>query len=99
MIAPPNEPPPPPFDPAAAAQRHRRAVVPLRARAAPAAVDVKVGTEASGGLFVAPKRGATQQGPMILDPSGRLVWFDPLPGNEQAFDFRTQTYSGKPVLT
>ena len=36
---------------------------------------------------------------MILDPSGELVWFHPLPGDEQVFDFRTQTYRGKPVLT
>jgi hypothetical protein len=52
-----------------------------------------------GSIFVAPKRGATQQGPMILDRAGRLVWFKPLPGDEQAFDFRAQTYRGRPVLT
>jgi hypothetical protein len=52
-----------------------------------------------GSIFVAPKRGATQQGPMILDEAGRLVWFRPLAGMEQAFDFRAQTYRGRPVLT
>jgi Arylsulfotransferase (ASST) len=52
-----------------------------------------------GSVFVAPKRGATQQGPMILDAAGELVWFQPLPGDEQAFDFRAQTYRGEPVLT
>ncbi len=36
---------------------------------------------------------------MILDEAGRLVWFLPLRGDEQAFDFREQTYRGRPVLT
>ena len=36
---------------------------------------------------------------MILDGAGRLVWFLPLRGDEQAFDFRAQTYRGRPVLT
>jgi hypothetical protein len=56
-------------------------------------------TARPGSIFVAPKRGATQQGPMILDEAGRLVWFRPLPGDEQAFDFRAQSYRGSPVLT
>jgi Arylsulfotransferase (ASST) len=52
-----------------------------------------------GSVFVAPKRGATQRGPMIVDEAGELVWFSPLPGDEQAFDFRAQSYRGRPVLT
>ena len=36
---------------------------------------------------------------MILDETGELVWFRPLRGNDQAFDFRAQTYRGEPVLT
>jgi hypothetical protein len=36
---------------------------------------------------------------MILDERGRVVWFHPLDGDEQAFDFRAQEYRGKPVLT
>jgi len=62
-------------------------------------VDQSSDEATAGSIFVAPKRGATQQGPMILDASGELVWFDPLPGNDQAFDFRAQTYQGKRVLT
>ena len=50
-------------------------------------------------MFVAPKVGASQRGPMIIDPSGELVWFHPLSGTAQAFDFRAQTYDGEPVLT
>ena len=67
----------------------------------PPAIRVDQSSDAAraGSIFVAPKRGATQQGPMIIDRSGELVWFDPLPGNDQAFDFRAQTYKGKPVLT
>ena len=56
-------------------------------------------TEAAGDLFTAPYRGAGQNGPMITDTSGNLVWFDPLPNGLEAFDFRTQTYAGQPVLT
>ena len=67
----------------------------------PPAIGVEEASERArpGSIFVAPKRGATQQGPMILDEAGRLVWFLPLPGDEQAFDFRAQTYRGRPVLT
>jgi hypothetical protein len=67
----------------------------------PPAIEVETASEWAqpGSIFVAPKRGATQQGPMILDEAGRLVWFRPLRGDVQAFDFRAQTYRGKPVLT
>jgi hypothetical protein len=54
---------------------------------------------AAGRVFVAPKRGATQVGPLILDDAGEPIWFHPLTGNDQAFDFRAQTYRGEPVLT
>jgi hypothetical protein len=36
---------------------------------------------------------------MIVDPAGELVWFHPLEGNTQAFDFRAQRFEGKRVLT
>ena len=62
-------------------------------------VEKASGRARPGSIFVAPKRGATQQGPMILDEAGRLVWFLPLRGDEQAFDFRAQTYRRRPVLT
>jgi hypothetical protein len=63
------------------------------------AVTTSSGRAAPGSVFVAPKRGATAQGPMIIDDAGDLVWFEPLQGDEQAFDFRAQTYNGEPVLT
>jgi hypothetical protein len=41
-----------------------------------------------------------QAGLMILDTNGELVWFRPLPGgHEIPFNFRVQTYKGKPTLT
>ena len=52
---------------------------------------------APGFVFVAPKKGAIQKGPEIVDNRGQPVWFDPVPA--QATDFRVQRYRGKPVLT
>jgi Arylsulfotransferase (ASST) len=61
----------------------------------------------SGYVFVAPKRGvlAPQRGPgqnglMILDDSGQLVWFYALQDKgKSATDFKVQAYRGRPVLT
>jgi Arylsulfotransferase (ASST) len=57
--------------------------------------------EASPGeLLLAPYSGPGQYGPMILDESGSLLWFDPLtPAGARAADLRVQSYEGKPVLT
>jgi outer membrane protein assembly factor BamB len=101
VIANPSTLPPPPFDdaerPAARGVRRFRSRPDLR----PPAVAVETDSPDSqpGKVFVAPKRGPTQQGPMIVDRNGTLVWFHPLPGDEQAFDFRTQRYRDEPVLT
>ena len=54
---------------------------------------------APGDLFVAPQFGPVQNGPMILDSGGNLVWFKPLASGQLAADFLVQTYRGKPVLT
>jgi hypothetical protein len=51
---------------------------------------------AQGFVFVAVKKGAGQDGPMILDNQGRLVWFSK---DRYATDFKVQTYKGEPVLT
>jgi hypothetical protein len=101
VVARENEPPPLTFDPPP--QLDDRGVQRFASRPdlRPPAVRIGTATDAAtaGSVFVAPKRGKTQQGPMIVDHDGGLVWFDPLPGSEQAFDFRSQTYRGKPVLT
>jgi hypothetical protein len=53
-----------------------------------------------GDLFLAPYSGPGQYGPMILDESGSVLWFDPLsPAGARAADFRVQQYGGRPVLT
>ena len=54
---------------------------------------------APGYVFLAPKGGRGQEGVMIIDDRGELVWFKPVPRNRIATDFRVQTYEGKPVLT
>ena len=54
---------------------------------------------APGDEFVAPYRGPGQAGPMILEPSGGLVWFKPLPADTSATNLGVQEYAGKPVLT
>ncbi|HWK26683.1 MAG TPA: arylsulfotransferase family protein [Solirubrobacter sp.] len=53
---------------------------------------------APGLVFLAPKAGRGQDGPMIIDNAGRLVWFKAMKGKIAA-DFRVQAYQGKPVLT
>ncbi|MBA3807498.1 MAG: arylsulfotransferase family protein [Solirubrobacterales bacterium] len=52
-----------------------------------------------GELFLAPYSGPGQYGPMILDESGRLVWFKALAQGTRAADFRVQSYGGAPVLS
>jgi hypothetical protein len=54
-----------------------------------------------GDIFVAPQFGPVQNGPMILDSSGRLLWFDPFPISRKQLvtDFRVQNLYGAPVLT
>src|SRR4051795_4118991 len=53
---------------------------------------------APGLVFLAPKAGRGQDGPMIINDRGQTVWFKATPGKIPA-DFRVQSYFGKPVLT
>jgi Arylsulfotransferase (ASST) len=61
---------------------------------------VEVATQAHdtapGYVFIAPKVGVGQDGPMIVDNLGRLVWFSK---GRYARDFKVQRYRGEPVLT
>lgn len=52
-----------------------------------------------GDFLLAPKGGPAAGGPMIVNGSGQLVWFDPLPLGVNSSDLRVQTYAGQPVLT
>lgn len=54
---------------------------------------------APGDEFLAPYGGPGQAGPMILDQSGNLIWFKPMPANTSATNLQVQEYEGKPVLT
>ena len=54
---------------------------------------------APGDLFISPDSGPGQPGAMIVEPSGRLVWFQPMARNLEAMDLRVQQYFGNPVLT
>ena len=36
---------------------------------------------------------------MVVDDAGRVRWFKPLPGGEEAYDLRVQRYRGEPVIT
>ncbi len=59
--------------------------------------------QAPGLIFMDSHNGVGQQGPMILDQTGQLVWFEPLSANrspaKRAFNVLVQTYRGRPVLT
>jgi Arylsulfotransferase (ASST) len=67
---------------------------------APAAVTITTPDPAAkGDIFLAPQVGPVQQGPEIIGPRGGLIWFDPLPTDQAATDFRVQRYHGQPVLT
>jgi hypothetical protein len=57
------------------------------------------GQTAPGDIFLAPQYGPLQDGPMILDQNGNMVWFKNLGGDTSATDVRVQSYQGKPVLT
>lgn len=57
------------------------------------------GAAAGGLVFLAPRRGAGDDGVEILDATGEPVWFHRLPAGVQAADFREQSYRGHPVLT
>jgi hypothetical protein len=54
-----------------------------------------------GDIFISPfgDQGTYANGPEILNSHGQVVWFHAVPQGEEAADFRTQTYDGRPVLT
>jgi hypothetical protein len=62
-------------------------------------VTANSGAQAPGDLFLAPYAGPGQYGPMILDSSGALLWFDRLAPGARAADLRAQEYDGGRVLT
>jgi hypothetical protein len=67
----------------------------------PPAVDVTTSSPgaAPGYLFMAPKSWPGQSGPLLFDSGVKIVWFHPVPRGMKTYDFRMQSYGGKPVLT
>ncbi|HEV3071979.1 MAG TPA: arylsulfotransferase family protein [Solirubrobacteraceae bacterium] len=56
-------------------------------------------TTAPGYVMATPYTGPGQDGPMIFDNSGQVVWFDPMPYGNAATNLQVQQLGGKPVLT
>jgi hypothetical protein len=55
---------------------------------------------ASGDIFLTPTGPTRQQGAMILNARGQLVWFDPvIGGGRAAINLQVQRYHNQPVLT
>ena len=90
-------PPPPPPPPKSSELQHFVSRPDLQ----PPTVTVTTSTasQAPGDLFLAPYAGPGQYGPMILDGSGNLIWFKPVPRGARAADLRVQEYESHPVLT
>jgi hypothetical protein len=66
-------------------------------RPPPVTIDVPGDAAAPGYVFIAPKKAVRQEGVLILDDDGRVVWFHP--SKLGVADFRVQRYRGQPVLT
>ncbi len=63
------------------------------------AVTTPAADPSAGDIFIAPDSGAGLDGPMIVSPTGSLVWFDQLRRGMTAYNFQVQQYGGQPVLT
>jgi Arylsulfotransferase (ASST) len=50
-------------------------------------------------VFITPQQGPTQNGAMILNSKGTLVWFQPVPSGDLAANLQVQKYEGRRVLT
>jgi hypothetical protein len=60
---------------------------------------VFLGPGSTRGVEHGPPSAGPQQGAMIVDGSGELVWFAPLPGSTWASNVQLQQYRGEQVLT
>jgi Arylsulfotransferase (ASST) len=61
-------------------------------------VSGKVPDPRAGDIF-GDAQNSIQAGPLILGPSGKLLWFDALPNRGFAHDVKVQSYRGQSVLT
>ena len=55
----------------------------------------------NGNIFISPfgDTSSYANGAEIINNAGHVIWFHPVPAGQEASDFRTQTYLGRPVLT
>jgi hypothetical protein len=60
-------------------------------------IEKKTSDVSPGYVFFGPKKKVKQEGPLIVDNDGHVVWFSPQ--QHGVTDFRVQQYKGKPVLT
>jgi hypothetical protein len=66
----------------------------------PPKVSLAASSAATGGdIFLTADAGYGQNGAMIVDGSGRLVWFAPAATGDAIEDLKAQTFAGKPVLS
>ena len=65
-------------------------------------LDIRPGPEHGTYIFM-DSHGNGQEGPVIIDPGGELVWFHPVGGdgtvNARAMNLQVGSYKGEPVLT
>jgi hypothetical protein len=70
---------------------------------APPPVTVLTGSASNhgGDIFISPfgDQSTYANGPEIVSPKGKVVWFKAIPAGQEAADFRAQNYRGKRVLT
>jgi len=92
-----HHPPPPPMTPGPGEVQTFHSAKWLRTPA----VDVTYHSPSveAGDIFAAPYSGASQEGPMIFNQQGQLVWAHPLRPGTKATNLQVETYEGKPVLT
>ena len=68
----------------------------------PPPVTILTNSDAGGGdFFISPFGDSSTylNGPEILSPDGKVIWFHAVPAGQEASDFRAQVYQGHPVLT
>lgn len=66
-------------------------------------VNIDLPGQDNGLIFTDTHAGPGEEGPLILDGAGQVVWFNPVSPNaspaERAMNLRVSTYQGKPVLS
>jgi hypothetical protein len=67
----------------------------------PVSVLTRGANNGNGDIFISPfgDTSTYENGPEIIGNQGNVVWFHAVPAGQEASDFRTQFYDGRPVLT